>query len=429
MLPADERVRVEGSAGQRDLIENEQGYMLMKPALVLGLIGAVALGVFATNRLDPNAKISSNAVASAAAPTALPWIAAAPGRIEPRTGEIRVGAPILGRVSEVYVKVNDEVTEGDLLVRLDDEDVRARLSATEAEAGARKRDRDAQPATAGRDDVRKAEDAAYTSERLVSAARNEFDAMAIAVRNGTITGERLAELRKKLADAREKLARDRATLLSAQSRVNLPAPSRFESSLTAGRADVSAADALLEKTRLRAPLTGRVLQLQAKVGETVAPSPDQPLVVLGDMSVIRVKAEVDERDVGKLKVGQSAFVKSDAFGAQTFEGKISAVASSLGPPRIGQRGPRRPTDVEVLEVTIDLDGASPLIPGMRVDAFFRKVEEPPKAAAQPEAAPTSTAAATTPATTTPATTTAAPAPAAEAPAVSAPPAAPAPARP
>ena len=44
---------------------------------------------------------------------------------------------------------------------------------------------------------------------------------------------------------REKLARDRATLLTAQTRANLPAPSRFESSLTAGRADVSAADALI----------------------------------------------------------------------------------------------------------------------------------------------------------------------------------------
>ena len=67
-------------------------------------------------------------------------------------------------------------------------------------------------------------------------------------------------------------------------------------------------------------------------------------------------------------------MRSEAFGAQTFEGKITAVASSLGPPRIGQRGPRRPTDVEVLEVTIDLEGPSPLLPGMRVDTFFRKAE-------------------------------------------------------
>jgi HlyD family secretion protein len=348
---------------------------------LMALAGLAIVGGAALYRTDPLAHSGATATAaSAAAPTALPWIAAAPGRIEPRTGEIRVGTPILGRIADVLVKTNDEVNEGELLVRLDDEDVRARLSAAEAEAGARKRERDAQTATSGRDDVRKAEDAAYTSERLVTAARNELDNLVATIRNGTVKADRFADVRKKLSDARDRLARDRTTLLNALARANLPAPNRFESSLTAGRADVSAADALLEKTRLRAPLGGRILQLHAKIGETVAPAPDQPLVVMGDMSVIRVKAEVDERDVGKLSVGQSAFVRSDAFGTRSFEGKISAVALALGPPRIGQRGPRRPTDVEVLEVTIDLVGESPLLPGMRVDAFFRKAEEPAKPA-------------------------------------------------
>lgn len=385
MSSTDEQVSPHNTIAAKP-VSDERRSSLGRRVFLSAVAGLMMLGIFSFLHLDPQARNGTTATATAAsasAPTALPWIAAAPGRIEPRTGEVRVGTPILGRISEVLVKTNDEVNEGELLVRLDDEDVRARLSAAEAEAGARKRERDAQTATSGRDDVRKAEDAAYTSERLVSAARNELDNVVAAIRNGTATADKFAEVRKKLSDARERLARDRTTLLNAQARSNLPAPSRFESSLTAGRADVSAADALLEKTRLRAPLSGRVLQLHAKVGETVAPAPDQPLVVLGDMSVIRVKAEVDERDVGKLKVGQSAFVRSDAFGAQTFEGKISAVALALGPPRIGQRGPRRPTDVEVLEVTIDLEGQSPLLPGMRVDAFFRKAEEPPKAAEKP----------------------------------------------
>lgn len=374
-------------------LSNQSGQVLTKPALLVAVSAAVMLAAYGVLRSDPNSR--SGAIAASAAPSSLPWIAAAPGRIEPRSGEIRVGTPILGRVAEVHVKVNDEVGEGDLLVRLDDEELRARLSAAEAEAGARKRERDAQAATSGREEVRRVEDAAYVSDRLVAGARNDLDALVLAIRRGTQNTDKLAEVYKKLTDARDRLTRDRAALTNAQARTNLAAPNRFESSLTAGRADVSAAEALLEKTRLRAPLTGRVLQMNAKMGETVAPSPDQPLVVIGDMSLIRVKAEVDERDVGKLQVGQGAFVRSDAFGAQTFEGTISAVASSLAPPRIGQRGPRRPTDVEVLEVTIDLKSVSPLIPGMRVDTFFRKVEEAPKPVeAAPAAAPTAPAAAT-----------------------------------
>jgi len=42
----------------------------------------------------------------------------------------------------------------------------------------------------------------------------------------------------------------------------------------------------------------------------------------------------------------------------------------VAPPRLGSRGPRKPTDVDVLEVLIDLDGRPPLLPGMRADVFF-----------------------------------------------------------
>ena len=79
-------------------------------------------------------------------------------------------------------------------------------------------------------------------------------------------------------------------------------------------------------------------------------------------------------------------VRSDAFAGQDFEGKISSLAQALGPSRLGQRGPRRPTDVDVLEVIIDLTGKPPLLPGMRVDVFL-KADAPgqPAAAAQADA--------------------------------------------
>ena len=56
---------------------------------------------------------------------------------------------------------------------------------------------------------------------------------------------------------------------------------------------------------------------------------------------------------------------------QQFEGKVTELAPSLGIPRMGSRGARRATDVEVMEVMIDLEGSVPLLPGMRADAFFR----------------------------------------------------------
>ena len=88
-------------------------------------------------------------------------------------------------------------------------------------------------------------------------------------------------------------------------------------------------------------------------------------------AVVQVKAEVDDGEVSKIKVGQRAFVRSINYPGRDFEGRIKELAPTMAVPRISARGPRRPTDIEVLEMTIELEGDVPLLPGMRVDAFVR----------------------------------------------------------
>jgi HlyD family secretion protein len=171
--------------------------------------------------------------------------------------------------------------------------------------------------------------------------------------------------------ARERLDQARASLRKALAADGLPAPSRPEAALTAARADLSAADAALERTRIRAASPGTALQVSAKAGETATPSPENVLLVIGDLSSLRVKAEIEERDIGKLRVGQAAIIRSDAFSNKDFDGKVVSLGQALGPSRIGQRGPRKPTDVDMLEIMIELVGQPPLLPGMRVDVYLK----------------------------------------------------------
>lgn len=300
------------------------------------------------------------------------YVVAAPGRVEPRSGEIRLGATYLGRVVEVLVEVDDKVEEGELLLRLDDSEARAKLASAETEAEALREDREKAFAS-GREDVRKAEDAIYSAERAVTGARIELDYAISARRVGTGSEGSVSDARRRLKDANDRLERERIAYVKAQSKANLPAPSRAESAVSAARAEVRMAEALLDKTRIRAPVAGTILQVNAKQGEVVAPSPDAPLVVMGDMSVLRVKAEVDGADVSQISVNQRAYVTSISRKGERFEGRVTNIAPTLGAARIGPRGPLRPNDVEVMEVTIELQGtASALKPGMRVDAFFRK---------------------------------------------------------
>jgi HlyD family secretion protein len=337
-----------------------------------GSVGAIALTHFVPMKLPAAlASISTSAAETAPDRSKPGWIAAAPGRVEPRSGQIRISSLAPGRIVDVTVGLGDRVTKGDMLIRLDDREARARLSAAEAEVAIRLRERDAQAETAGREEVRKAEDALYLAERAVANARFALDGVLTADRKQPGNPQELLKARNQIALTEDKLRQERAALAAAHAKSKVPAPNRLEVALIAARAELTLAEERVEMMRIRAPVTASVLQIQAKLGELAMPTAEQVLVVLGDLSLMRVRAEVDEQDVPKIKTGQQVFVRSGAYPGRDFTGTVKELSPSLALPRMGSRGARRSTDVEVMEALIDLEGSPPLLSGMRADVFFR----------------------------------------------------------
>lgn len=312
------------------------------------------------------------------------WTATASGRVEPRRGEVRLSAPSPGRIVEIPVAVNDRVRAGDPLIRLDDDDARARIAAAEAEVLVRKRERDAEAAS-GRlaSERRQAEDTFFNSERAVASAKAELERVFKAFTAGTagVTEEMLQTERTTFANALEKLELDRTALKRASTAPGVPLPTRVESGLTSARADLGLAETAFERTRVRAPSDGTVLQIFARVGETAAATPEQALIVLGDLTQLRVRAELEERDVSRVRVGQAVVVRSDAFPGRDFSGKVASLAKTLASAKLTQRGVRRPNDADTLEVMVELDPADGLLSGMRVDVFF-KIDQEPRASTE-----------------------------------------------
>lgn len=299
------------------------------------------------------------------------WAASATGRIEPRDGEIRIVPQLAGRVAEVAVKVNDRVARGDLLVRLDDEDARLKVTAAAAEAEVRKLERDEEQAKGMALDRRKAEDALSDARRALFQARMRFDKVTSDHRAGKASADDVTRARSRVDQGEQRVDNERANLARLADIGGMPLQTRLESALTIARTDLSAAESAVEKMHIRAPSDANVLNVQARVGELAAPAADVALVTVGDLSAMKVRAEVEERDATKVRVGQRVVVRADAFPGKEFDGVVTSVAPSLGTPRIAVRGPRRPNDVEVLEVQADLDGTPPLLTGMRVDVFFK----------------------------------------------------------
>ncbi len=97
---------------------------------------------------------------------------------------------------------------------------------------------------------------------------------------------------------------------------------------------------------------------------------EQAMLVLGDISALRVRAEVEEQYLGRVHVGQHVKVRTAAFHGREFKGTVSSIAGIVGQGRINSRGPRKFNDVDVLEVLVDLPDAGPLVVGELVDVYF-----------------------------------------------------------
>ncbi len=299
------------------------------------------------------------------------WAASATGRVEPKDGEVRIVAQAPGEIVDLAVKTGDKVQSGDLLVRLNDSDAQAKLTAALAEEAVRVLERDEEVAKGPSLDRRNAEDASFKAERAVFSAQLALDDVVRKAKAGSAPADDVAKARTRLSDAQAAFATEKAALEKVAARDDMPLPTRLESSLTLARSDVTQVYNAINRTRVRAPADGTILNVWAKLGEVAVTSPDAPLALFGDLGSLRVRTEVEERDVTKIRVGQKAVVKADAFGSQEFTGVVTSIAPALGAQRITSRGPRRPNDVEVLEVMVALDGQPPLLTGMRVDVFFK----------------------------------------------------------
>ncbi len=85
------------------------------------------------------------------------------------------------------------------------------------------------------------------------------------------------------------------------------------------------------------------------------------------MELFLVRAEIDETDIRKIKIGQSTVVMADAYPGEEFRGKITEISSVVGKKKIMPDNPAEMVDTKVLEVKVGLDSGQKLNLGLNVD--------------------------------------------------------------
>jgi HlyD family secretion protein len=121
--------------------------------------------------------------------------------------------------------------------------------------------------------------------------------------------------------------------------------------LSVARAELRSAEAELERTRVRSPIDGRVLEVHARDGERVEAD---GIVEVGRTQEMMAVGEVYETDVGRVRVGQRARVQSPAL-PRPLQGRVDRIGLKVGKMDALGTDPAARTDARVVEVEVRLD--------------------------------------------------------------------------
>lgn len=321
------------------------------------------------------------------------------GRVE---GDgITVSSKAAGRIVAVEVREGQVVVSGQVLVKLDDDQLRLRVDQASAACamlesqiasaklgvGLMKRELPL-AIDASRAGVGRAEAGVAAAEAAEKMARRDADRAADLVAKGftssqasertqlalqaalsEVTAARAADLQ-----SRKQLAQ--AELGSERVRVKEADLATLQGQLIQARAALSEAQSLLAERSLRAPASGVVTARMREPGEVVAAG--APVLELLDLDHLYLKVYVPEAQIGKLRLGLPAKVHTDAFPDQPYDATVRHIASRAEfTPKEVQTPDERVKLVYAVKLQLNANPDHRLAPGLPADAVIRWKEGVP----------------------------------------------------
>ncbi|WP_338820985.1 efflux RND transporter periplasmic adaptor subunit [Acidovorax temperans] len=238
---------------------------------------------------------------------------------------VDVGSTVTGRVAQVRVMEGTQVRQGDVLVQLESDELRAAL---------------AQALAAERQAKARLEGLRSTGRTAAQAARAQADASLQAASASLARVQQLVAegfySPAQLDEARRAVDVARAQQLGAQAQLQATADAGTEvaqaqAQWALAQAATVAAQARLAQTTLVAPADARVLTREVEPGQIVQPG--KALLSLALAGPTQLVAQVDERFLEQLQLGQPAWVVADAFAGQRFAARVLSIAPAVDAQR------------------------------------------------------------------------------------------------
>jgi HlyD family secretion protein len=253
--------------------------------VVLGIVGAVFW--FKKNKPPPAARYVTATITTGDVFETIQ----STGQVKPVT-EVQIGAQVSGRITKVHVDFNSQVKAGDLLAEIDPQMIGAQIDANQAgvaaaAANVKRAEVGMETARIRLERARKMFTEGVGSQQELDAAQGNYD---VAIADVASTKAQVSQLSANLRSTKTNYA----------------------------------------FTKIYSPIDGVVVNRAVDPGQTIAAGFQTPtlFVIAQDLRKMRVLADIDEADVGRLKETMKADIRVDAFPGETFEGVVSQVRYS-----------------------------------------------------------------------------------------------------
>lgn len=296
---------------------------------------------------------------------------AATGTIEARSRNIAIGSPVGAIVIAVPVEVNQTVKAGDELFRLDTRELEAQLLRAAAALDVSRAQLTRLEAQPRQEDLPPLVAAVDRAKARLADVEDWHRTLTAAHRDEAVSSNEVTRARFSLDLARSELAAAQATLDQAKAGAWAPDLRIARSSVEQAQADVDAVRLLIERMTVRSPISGVILKRNVDPGRFAPADPTSAAIMVGDLSALRVRAQIDEEDAPRLREGATAVARVRGASEQGIPLTMIRIEPLASPKSSLTGSVTERVDTRVIEVLFELGpgAAARLFPGQVVDVY------------------------------------------------------------
>ena len=248
------------------------------------------------------------------------------------------------------------VQKGTLIARLDDTAYRQQVTIAEANLEVQTRQ-----LAAAEQNAAAAQKTVESDQADLELKKSQFNRAVVLLQQGPGTVQARDQAYAAMRQSQAAYERDQALKSAFERQVDLA-----RANIDNARAALKLSRIVLGYTSLLAPFDGVITVRQAEIGEVIAPG--APVVTMADLDHVWLRAYINEPDIGKVRLGQEANVRTDTFPGKTYKGRVSFISPNAEfTPKSVETHAERVTLVYRIKIDI-YNPSHELVPGMPADA-------------------------------------------------------------